>query len=782
MSMRLQPADLIQLAVKASESFAAVRQVKTLDAHADEFIGAKKGLAEDDAMFVRQVLYGLNRYAKLLKVVVSSFYFKHGHEASLTDRTLYSVFGYLAMMRLDELGWPAFERLVASQDQRAIFVFVNYLFSKHNLENWMKPEWLKIYDEEYVDSDLIGGLLKWAEPAGQMLATMEEKVYNVQPTDETGEVVAPERQVTVPEPFNLTRPKPRMVAEPDSIECGVKANPINEKILDPNYTPAVESRIETELAANRADLETKYPADLEFQFQTVSRVGANRSVDSQTYFPRAKQEVEEQREAELKFDMKHGAPLPKPPTTESAPIKLNTAAILREDTMYRQKQEKEAAMIKRYESELRDGSEFEAWQRRMEDADEEERLKEINRRRIEMALSQEQAIEARKRKVRENRVAATMQQAESAVLSEKHEAEKMEEYMQKKLLVDDVIESRSAVPEARQQLFEEATVRANQIRMESEEIERKRQEMIAEDQARKQDLIRQIKALELVPIEQVVKFDPTETAGHMLLEEMSLAELKERLALGARRRAQEREAKRGDILRARKEKEDDLAQRAERLSRIRGEASEQGTARRRDARRKERDARLAEVAKSDAKALHLQAELEKKRAARKAEDVRLAAELKEISLKKQFLDADFAKVEETKYKELEMGFEREIQARQAEKKHQQAVYEQTRETEVNVRATNIRSAARQVDSFRRDYDERVADGLAKSEQLKRNELAYNQSMVQLEHVRRGLAKEDREASLPYETGISHRETMTGRSFATRKLGGATQPRLADASA
>ena len=139
-------------------------------------------------------------------------------------------------------------------------------------------------------------------------------------------------------------------------------------------------------------------------------------------------------------------------------------------------------------------------------------------------------------------------------------------------------------------------------------------------------------------------------------------------------------------------------------------------------------------------------------------------------------------MEETKYKELEMGFEREIQARQAEKKHQQAVYEQTRETEVNVRATNIRSAARQVDSFRRDYDERVADGLAKSEQLKRNELAYNQSMVQLEHVRRGLAKEDREASLPYETGISHRETMTGRSFATRKLGGATQPRLADASA
>jgi hypothetical protein len=788
--VRLQPAELIALAVKATESFKAVQQVKTLDAHADEFIKDKKGLAEDDEMFVRQVLYGLNRDAKLLKVVVSSFYFKHGHEASLTDRTLYSIFGYLAMMRLDELGWPAFERLVGSQDQRAIFVFINYLFSKHNLDNWMKPEWLKIYDEDYVDSELIGGLLKWAEPAGQMLGSLEEKVYNVQPLDDTGEVVEKERQVTVPEPFELTRPKPRMVSEPDSIPCGVKANPVNEQILDPNFKPAVEARIEAELAANRADLASKYSSDLEFQFQTASRIGANRSMDSQTYFPRAKHDVEQQREAELQFDMKHGVPLPKPPTTESAPIKLNTAAILREDTMYRKKQEKEAAMIKRYESELRDGSEFEAWQRRMEDADEEERLKEINRRRIEMALSQEQAIEARKRKVRENRVAARMQQAESAVLSEKHEAEKMEEFMQKKLLVDDVVESRSAVPEARQQLFEEATTRANEIRQESEEIERQRQQMIAEDQERKQDLIRQIKALELVPIERVVKFDPTETAGHMLLEEMSLAELKERLALGARRRAQEREAKRGDILRARKEKEDDLAQRAERLSRIRKDAGEQGTARRRDARRKERDARLAEVAKSDAKALHLQAELEKKRSARKQEDVRLAAELKEISLKKQFLDADFSKVEETKYKELEMGFEREIVARQTEKKHQQAVYERTRETEVAVRASNTRTAKRQVDDFRRDYDERVADGLAKSEQLKRNELAYNQSMVQLEHVRDGISKEDREQSLPYETSISHRETMTGRKFESTQrrikgtgrssASGSLQPQVANA--
>ena len=34
--VRLQPADLVEEAIKAIDSFVAVQQVKTLDAHADE--------------------------------------------------------------------------------------------------------------------------------------------------------------------------------------------------------------------------------------------------------------------------------------------------------------------------------------------------------------------------------------------------------------------------------------------------------------------------------------------------------------------------------------------------------------------------------------------------------------------------------------------------------------------------------------------------------------------------------------------------------------------------
>jgi hypothetical protein len=68
-----------------------------------------------------------------------------------------------------------------------------------------------------------------------------------------------------------------------------------------------------------------------------------------------------------------------------------------------------------------------------------------------------------------------------------------------------------------------------------------------EEMRRKIDLIQQIRALESVPIVRHKFVDPTETSGHGLLAEMSIAELHERLALAKLAYQEEEETRRKEI-------------------------------------------------------------------------------------------------------------------------------------------------------------------------------------------------------------------------------------------
>ena len=71
--------------------------------------------------------------------------------------------------------------------------------------------------------------------------------------------------------------------------------------------------------------------------------------------------------------------------------------------------------------------------------------------------------------------------------------------------------------------------------------------------AKKEELIRQIRELEKVPIQRTQGFDPTECGNHGLMIEMSVAELRERLELNKAKLQQEIEFKRDTNL-AKKER------------------------------------------------------------------------------------------------------------------------------------------------------------------------------------------------------------------------------------
>jgi len=120
-------------------------------------------------------------------------------------------------------------------------------------------------------------------------------------------------------------------------------------------------------------------------------------------------------------------------------------------------------------------------------------------------------------------------------------------------------EKRVAVVETIHEQKENAAIEMEKVKIKNREVRDEINKEITEmmqrkkmedeiEQKKKEELIRQIRELEKIPIVRTKGFDPTETGGHGLLEEMSVAELRERLEFNKRQREIETEEKRTEIL------------------------------------------------------------------------------------------------------------------------------------------------------------------------------------------------------------------------------------------
>ena len=111
-------------------------------------------IKDPSKLFQKQALYGTARYRNVLKVLISSFYFNNSAKALREDASLYTLFGYLLFLRIDELGWPMFEKFVLSQEAVKMHVFLSYCYSFEMLNKWVKEEWCKVLDDDFVEVGL----------------------------------------------------------------------------------------------------------------------------------------------------------------------------------------------------------------------------------------------------------------------------------------------------------------------------------------------------------------------------------------------------------------------------------------------------------------------------------------------------------------------------------------------------------------------------------------------------------------------------------------------------
>merc|ERR1719506_2822696 len=147
---------------------------------------------------------------------------------------------------------------------------------------------------------------------------------------------------------------------------------------------------------------------------------------------------------------------------------MNTAAILREDALLRNKQEKEFAILKEYESDLRDCSQFYEWQFEMRKKDQLEELARVEQRKVEMKMAREDAIEAKESLLAKNKSQAAVQKEKTKLALDILAGEEVQDLQNKSLLVEDVREERENPRHAEEEVLKARRAHAEELRKQQE--------------------------------------------------------------------------------------------------------------------------------------------------------------------------------------------------------------------------------------------------------------------------------------------------------------------------
>ncbi|XP_054489405.2 cilia- and flagella-associated protein 99 [Agelaius phoeniceus] len=496
--------------------------------------------------FVLDTVAGCTEYKSILDVVVNAFYVQDGRYCPISERNLYIVICYLATFQLEEIGLQHFSRIVKSLDTAKMQQFLRFFFNDLHLNTWIKDEWSHIYDSVYVKENLIDPLLRWQPKVQQLIEKLTDKLSNRSTTVKTS-------RVTQPKEFNLTVPKPRAIPPPSPAPLPVlpKRQPVPPSIYKPPKERKQLEEIKTKNIQKAKDLLLEANTN-QFRCATIKpekRENIHDSMESKPVFKAQK--------IQSKID--------------NIPIKLNTAAILREGALYQRKLEEELKRVENLQQGAGDSSEFLEWQKQMRGKDLEDQLAEIECRKLQGKLSYEEAVLAHQNVTQENKKKADLLREEKAELMHLYAEKRLQEQKEMKELVEQVMEGHKNVKQVKAKIQEHKQQIVQQVCEESGELLRQALEEQEEKNRKRYELIQQIRALESTPSIRHKFVDLTETGGHGLFAEMSVVELRERLALLKEAQKAAEEEKRDQIIHEKQAKEQLILDKLDQISQFRAE-------------------------------------------------------------------------------------------------------------------------------------------------------------------------------------------------------------------
>lgn len=706
---------LLQKCIQVIESYDPKKT--TVDAHfADSPVMQDKKLGEPGSLervFIHQIFYGSQRYLKLLKLFVTSFLYKEPTKARREDQTLYTIFSYILFFRLEDLGVHEFRHfyMCGLGTPPALLALLQYIFNEEDLNKWVKMEWCKLYDMQYIEEDIIGKLLSFREVMQPLIDDVNMKATGALASSNGGATqdTEKEKKITICEPFDLTHPKPRLIPEPDEVKREIKANPIPAHIHKNPLASVVEKK-EARKEKIKKETQEKYPKDLHFNLETGNRPFVNSKAEIQ-------KKVDEERYADCTFHPELVAGEYREPR-QHAEVRQTGASVLREDALVKKKQLKEYNILKQFEEDLRDASGFYEWQQDMRERDQLEKELNVAQRKIEMQMARTEAIEAFNSMVRKKHIIAENQKEELQQALHTQEHEQHQQLQKKQQLVSDVQEERVRPREAEDAHFQANQVRAENMRKEKEiDMERKKKEDGIEME-RKKDLIRQIRAIERVSVLRAKPFDPSEPPCQGYMEEMSLAELRERLKMVTAQQAKQLEDKRELNLKKKENKNTELLEKAENLSKIRDQAKSEAKERQAKMRARQEEEEAQRQRIREQCIIDAAEKIAQKKRDKKEEEARLRRELKEISIKRQFLQANAEMVEAKAHGEQQKGLEREARDRQNNLLLEQKMKNDVKAKEKTIRIENKAAEREDFKKMCEEVDKRLAQAKLEDTQLK----------------------------------------------------------------
>lgn len=694
----------------------------------------------------------------MLRVFSATFFHVNRAKVLRIDRTLYNIMAYLTFFRLDELTFSELKQLIKSQDAQKMLYFLQFVFNPDTVKEWLYDEWCNIMDRSYVDNEIIDRLKRFKPQADKLIDKLRQQTLTVEDGAASGTTIPDaiklnKKPPTIPKPFKLTKPKPRLLPEPFKIPQEKFANKA------PDFSNTSLKEIEDTKRARREAIKKELDED----FKKAEQFKFHESKPSKTYIQMLIDKQEDEEKLEAGFNMKHVHPVPK--MDENISVRVNAAAILREDALIRKRQEAEMKLLKDYQENLRDSSEFDRWQQEMRDKDEAARLQAVEERRSAMAAAQMEALMAMEEKLEENHRNALKLKQKSVEDNIKIKKRKEKELIVKQENADEIKQIRETAPrEAEKKVLKEKVKIRNELVEESNRLLEKKKKEEEIEKVKRDDLIRQIRALELAPVEKVSMYDPTEVAGYGFLDEMSLQELRERLDILKVRRKQEEERRREEILKTQEEKQKELEDRIVMIKKER-ESKQLAKNKTRQRIKEEKERKEREIQEiRERNNLMLAERLKKQRQAKLANLQKLKEEEALLAKKRMFLGAAKSMMEERRFNDQRKGAEREAFNRQdmaqleADTEGQTKLLEQYERKKNGIQQIQVKKQINKKREIENQNDLKAMRGRERDNKLTR----YN--MTTTERILETTQLQSRKESAPYTTMISTKDVTMGKEY------------------